>query len=120
MVLKTGFLWSFVQAKMGDALDNLPFDAKEKWNLIKFINQAEKEHDTLEKVRSELIRKYGTEQEDGNYRVTAENNDAFYSELNLLLNQDVEIHTVSLPLSKLAPLSISQIRQLSLLVDEEN
>lgn len=50
---------------MFDDLSNIGFRGKKALQIVKFIELVHKEAEVIEKVRTELIKKYGSEQEEG-------------------------------------------------------
>ena len=64
---------------------------KTAFKLNRFIKAVEPELNNFEEQRVKLVKKYGKEDEKGNITVTSDNVEAFISELNDLLEIDVDI-----------------------------
>lgn len=74
---------------------NEKLNVKTKYWLGKFSDKIQKEKVTFGKLRDELIKKYGEEQEDGSFTVT-EKIKEFNEEIHSLIDMEVEIETPKL------------------------
>ncbi len=83
-------LLSIVNAKTTlEKLAGLSLPIKVAYRVSKILNKVGSEFKDFEDSRIKLIRKYGTEQEDGNIEVLDENKTKFFDEMNELLGEDI-------------------------------
>lgn len=81
-------------------LSNTPMKAKTAYKIAKLINIIDKEYNTFQDVRNNVIKKYGVYDENGNLKIDDNNNyvikpeyqDDFANELNELLKEQVDIN----------------------------
>jgi nitric oxide synthase oxygenase domain/subunit len=76
-----------VLSKMAD----FKMPAKTAFKVYKLIKAISSETDNFFKVRNELVQKYGIENENGIWQVTAENMSVFRDEVSVLVDFEVEI-----------------------------
>lgn len=79
-------------------LGNTPMKAKSAYKIVKLKNIIEKEYNTFQEIRDNVIKKYGEYDENGNLKIKDNNyiikeecyND-FNREINELLNEEIDI-----------------------------
>jgi len=108
-----------------DALGRLmeqPIKAKGSFRLAKAVKQVQPLVASYEETRYRLIKKYGEKGEEGEYSVEpgSKNWDKFVTELDKLLNEDVEVKLNKVTLSSIvqAELTAADAMQLRWLVKE--
>lgn len=88
------------------------------FRFTRLIRELNKEFQSLEKLRDELVRKYGEESADqeGSFRVSEDNREAFMTDFQDLLKEKVEIawELISIEDSGVASLQLS-VRDLNIL-----
>jgi len=96
--------------------------AKTALLLARVVREINPEITSFEKINNDLImNKYGTVQEDGvSFKVTDDNREDYYKEINSALNTEVELSVNKLPIS-LITCNMSAVDLLSLewLIDSE-
>ncbi len=95
-------------------LVNEIFLGRKAFMVARLVREINKEGETFEMARAELIKKYGTKNEngeliitDGNIRIPAENLDACNDELSTLQHTDVEINAEKLPIDWLDDIGLT-------------
>lgn len=70
-----------------------PISHKTKYWLNKLMDVLTKEHEAYEKIRVELVQKYGDTDNDGNTQVNEKSKDfqKFLTEINEILSQEIEL-----------------------------
>lgn len=79
-------------------LNTTKLPIKTSYKVNKNIRALQSKLDFVEEQRTSLIRKYGTEEENGSINVGIENIETFYKDFNevLEIEEDVKIHKLSL------------------------
>jgi len=89
MNVKLGTLVEATQALNELGTAKLP--AKAAYRVAKAIEKIGGHVKTFESVRAETIKRYGEEQENGNFMVPQDKVQAFMDELNPLIDEDIEL-----------------------------
>ena len=104
------------------ALLGAKIDPYAAFRLRKFLKVAIDELTEIEKTRQELVKKYGTEQKDGNFQVQPEQMDAFGVEWDKILDEEIVLPNVVVKIRELekANLSTADIMNLDFILDQED
>ena len=82
-----------------EKLASLSLPIKVAYRVSKLLSKVSSEFKDFEDSRIKLIRKFGTEKDDGNIEVSEENKVKFFAEMNELLNEEVELSFAPLELN---------------------
>jgi hypothetical protein len=80
---------------------------KAAWKLNRLIKAFDKELGEIEEFRVNLVQKLGVEGEDGQVTVPDDKMEAFVTEFNELLNQDVEVEFDGIDVDVFGDISVS-------------
>jgi predicted nuclease with TOPRIM domain len=111
-------IYTIGNSRVTDKLNELNISAKEKWELLEFVELVQDKYTKVEKARQDLIKKYGTAVGE-NTQVMPDKFEEFSHEFSELGETEVEVPDIKLPLSKLDSLSLSQMSALRLFIDKE-
>ena len=84
--------------KMGEISS---YDAKTAYQIARNIREIGSEFESFEKIRGDLITKYGSEIEDGMIQVDKKNIEVFNKELNDVLDVEVDLNIIMINPEKL-------------------
>ena len=90
------------------------------YKLARNIKNINIELDNFEKIKTELVKKYGEEKEDGNVQVTPSNKDEYIKELNTILQREININIFPLNPEKIIGASPFQLMSIDWLLETEN
>ena len=98
-----------------------PLPVKTAFRVGKFINEIQPALSAYEEARKKIVTKYGTETDDGGYKVGEDNRFEFTKELNLLLEEKLECDVPTLNLDDLNGVQLTPIEcsNLAWLIVEE-
>jgi len=98
-------------------ITNLKFKATELFKVTKFVEKCDQEIKSFNSVREEKIKQFGEQKEvDGKqvFEVSKENQQQFFTEMEELLNQDIELEVPEISLEAFGDIEMSPKEFLSL------
>lgn len=111
------------------ALAQKELKGKTAYRVSRMLRELDKEYTLFNETRSELIKKYGAKDENGellvnengDYTLEKDHVDEFYKEINDLLRNEVELNANKIDINELAELNFTPNEMLSLepFIDEE-
>lgn len=92
--------------------ENMPIKAA--YRLSRIANIIDQEMQTIEQKRAELVKKYGEDNGEGNYKVKPENLTIFYNEYQNLLDEEVDLNISPIQIemlenTKMSPAAINAL-----------
>jgi len=95
---------------------------KTSYNILRNTRKISQEIEPFEKARTELVAKYGTEDESGKIVVTDSNLQIFYKEVGELLDEEIEVDIRPIKIDDLSDvkLSASELQLIDYMIVKED
>jgi len=100
-----------------EIISNLKFKATELFKVTKFVQLAIEEINSFNKIKEKKIKEFGEEKTINNkpvFEVKPENKEQFFTEMEELLNQDIELEVPEISLEAFGDIEMSPKEFLSL------
>jgi hypothetical protein len=105
-----------VLGEMGKKKD---FDGLTSYKVARNIRNINIELENFEKVKTELIRKYGEKKEDGSIEVLESNKDEYLKQLSEILQEEINIDVMQISPEKLFGVSPFELMSLDWMIEIE-